>query len=102
MRVPVTDFSPVSRKSGANSMGRLGQGSSLQLLPLHAEVVKDALAFSAFLIGDAGVGMAEHHPPHTAAHQGAAADETGFMRDIRRRHRTVAEAQGVLLRMAGV
>ena len=38
----------------------------------------------------------------SAAHQGAAADETGFMRDVGRRHRTVAETQGVLLRVAGV
>ena len=78
------------------------RSNPVQLFPLHAEVVEDALALGPLLVGDAGVGMAEHHAADATAHQGPAADETGFMRDLGRGHGSIAEAQGVLLSVAGV
>ena len=69
---------------------------------MHAEVIQDGLPFDAFLFGDADVGMAEHHPADAPPYQGAAAGETGFVGDVGRGHRPVAEAQRVLLRVAGV
>lgn len=72
------------------------------MFPAYAEVAKDGGALGAFLLGDAGVRMAEDHASHAAPYEGAGADEAGLVGDIGCLDGAIAKAQGVLFRVAGV